>query len=223
MKGRNDTGITKDYWTPELLKNIGAFVLLGQVQDTVAQVDLSGRERMLDIGGGHGLFSIFFTKKYPGLRAWVLDLPPVVEAALENIKKYGADRVSVIRGDFQDLRPGETYDVVFISNVTASYDELCRLISDARGMLTPGGTLVLRNYVSDVRPGDWSALVVLDRYSRRGRKGYSKRQLWSAMGTGGLADVKLIYRRDASHSWAGRRKIKGKVGFPPPTQLEPNR
>jgi predicted O-methyltransferase YrrM len=195
-KGADDTGITKAYWTPELLKNIGSFSLLGHVQDTVAHVDLSGRERMLDVGGGHGLYSIFFTKKYPGLRAWVLDLPRVVEVALDNIKKYGADRVGIIPGDFEDLRPGGTYDVVFISNVTASYEELCRLISDAMGMLTPGGALLLRNYVSDIRPGDWSALVVLDRYSRRGRKGFLKSQLRSAMETGGLADVKLIHEKD---------------------------
>lgn len=195
-EGADDTGITKDYWTPEILNSIGAFALLGHVQDAVAHVDLSGRERMLDIGGGHGLYSIFFTKKYPRLRAWVLDIPSVIGVALDNIKKYGADRVSVIPGDFTDLKPDEPYDVVFISNVTASYNELCSLIESSSGLLTPGGMLVLRNYVSDVGDDGWSALVVLDRYSRRGRKGFSKSQLTSAMVSGRLTDVRCLHQGD---------------------------
>ena len=84
----DDTDITKDYWTPEIINNIGAFALLGPVQATVGAVDLTGRQKMLDVGGGHGLYSIFFTKKYPGLKSWVLDLPGVTGVTLENIKKY---------------------------------------------------------------------------------------------------------------------------------------
>jgi len=196
-EGPREMAITKAYWSPAILKNIGAFALLGYVQEAVEKVDLSGRKAMLDVGGGHGLYGIFFTKKYPGLKAWVLDLPSVVDIARENIAKYdAADRVSVIPGDFQSLRPGRAYDVVFISNVTASYDELCSLVSDARGTLSPGGILVLRNYVSDAGTGDWSPLVVLDRYSRRGRRGFTVRQLRSAMRKGGLADVKTILKAD---------------------------
>jgi tetratricopeptide (TPR) repeat protein/predicted O-methyltransferase YrrM len=201
-EGPQEMAITKDYWSPALLKNIGSFALLGYVQEAVDKVDLSGRKTMLDIGGGHGLYSIFFTKKYPGLKAWVLDLPSVSGIARENVAKYGvADRVSVLAGDFQRLKPGRAYDVVFISNVTASYDELCSLVSGARGMLSPGGMLILRNYVSDAgaggwSPGDWSPLVVLDRYSRRGRRGFSIRKLKSAMKKCRLAGIKTLLEAD---------------------------
>ncbi|HTX44618.1 MAG TPA: methyltransferase [Methanocella sp.] len=196
-EGPGDTAITKDYWTPELLKSIGSFALLGHVQAGVDRVDLSGRKKMLDVGGGHGLFSIFFTKKYPGLKAWVLDLPAVAGLARENIERYGAaDRVNVIPGDFQGLKPGDVYDAIFISNVTASYDELCMLISNARRSLRRGGVLVLRNYVSDAGMDEWSPLITLERYSRRGRRGFSKSQLRSAMKAGCLVDIKLLYKGD---------------------------
>jgi tetratricopeptide (TPR) repeat protein/predicted O-methyltransferase YrrM len=193
---RGDT-ITKDYWTPGLLKNIGAFALLGYVQETVEKADLSGRKKMLDIGGGHGLYSIFFTEKYPGLKAWVLDLPAVTAIARENIERYGAaDRVSVIPGDFQDLKRGKKYDVVLISNVTASYDDLCALLSSASGLLCHGGMLVLRNFVSDMVNDDWSSLIVLDRYSRRGRQGFSTGQLRSAMEIGRLREIRVLHEGD---------------------------
>ena len=196
-EGPGGSAITKDYWTPELLKNIGAFALLGHVQEAVEKVDLSGRKTLLDIGGGHGLYSIFFTEKYPGLKAWVLDLPAVTGIARENIIRYGAaDRVSVIPGDFHDLKPGKKYDVVLISNVTASYDDLCALASGARGLLGRGGMLVLRNYVSDLGHDDWSSLIVLDRYSRRGRQAFSTGQLRSALETGGLGDIRVLHVGD---------------------------
>lgn len=196
-EGPEGTAITNDYWSPELLKNIGSFALLGQVQTAVYRVDLAGRKKMLDVGGGHGLYSIFFTRKYPELKSWVLDLPGVIAAASENIKKYGAEeRVRVIQGDFHSLDRGRAYDAVFISNVTASYDELCRLLSEARGLLSPGGKLILRNYVNDARADDWSPLVVLDRFSRRGRQGFSTAQLKAALESSRLADIRLLYEGD---------------------------
>jgi hypothetical protein len=45
---------------------------------------------LLDIGGGHWLYSIFFTRKYPHLRACVLDLPQIIPVTNENIERLGA-------------------------------------------------------------------------------------------------------------------------------------
>src|SRR5215472_13888431 len=64
-------------------------------------VDLSGRKLMLDLGGGSGAYSIVATKTFPGLKAIVLDLPPVVVVAREYIAANGAgEQVSAIAGDF---------------------------------------------------------------------------------------------------------------------------
>ncbi len=205
--GPDDTDIGEDYWTPEMIKGIGAFALLGHVQAAVDSVGLSGRQKMLDVGGGHGLYSIFFAKKYPGLKAWVLDLPAAASVARENVRLYGvAGSVSVIEGDFRDLRLIDTYDVIFISNVTASCDELCKLISNARALLAIDGLLVLRNYASDAGTDEWSSLTTLERYARRGRSGFTKSQLRSAMEAAGLSDIKLLHEGDgvAILSGAGR-------------------
>lgn len=206
-EGPEDTAISEGYWTPDIIKSIGAFALLGHVQATVDKVDLSGRKRMLDVGGGHGLYSIFFARKYPGLKAWVLDLPAVVGAARESIMRYGAGgSVGVIAGDFRDVRMGDTYDVIFISNVTASCDELCRLVSDARASLVEGGMLVLRNYSSDAGTDEWSPLITLERYARRGRRGFLKSQLRSAMEAGGFGDIKLLHEGDGVAILSGIKK-----------------
>ena len=68
-------------------------------------VDLSGRKKMLDLGGGSGAYSIVATKTFPGLKAIVLDLPPVAVVAGEYIAANEAsDRVSALAGDFTRTR-----------------------------------------------------------------------------------------------------------------------
>ena len=112
-------------------------------------VDLSGRKKMLDVGGGPGTYSSLFARKYPGLQSRVLDLPDVVAIAKEIIDDMGAgDRVDVIPGDYKKTTFPNGNDVVLISGVFhRETEEMCReLITRARDSLSSGGMLV----VSDV-------------------------------------------------------------------------
>jgi len=54
-------------------------------QALAGMVDLGGRKRMLDVGGGPGTYSALFALRNPGLHCTVLDLPDVVEIAREII------------------------------------------------------------------------------------------------------------------------------------------
>ncbi|MDD1690590.1 MAG: acetylserotonin O-methyltransferase [Methanoregula sp.] len=73
---------------------------------------------MLDLGGGHGLYSIAFTQMNPGLFSTVLDLPSVVKQVTSPmISTYHADRVTAIPGDFTKDNLGPGYDMVFASDV----------------------------------------------------------------------------------------------------------
>ena len=66
----------------------------------------AGRKLMLDLGGGSGAYSIVATKTFPGLKAIVLDLPPVAVVAREYIAaNEAADRVSALAGDFTRSDP----------------------------------------------------------------------------------------------------------------------
>ena len=51
------------------------------------QIDLSGRKRLLDLGGGSGAYSIQAVRAYPDLTAVVFDLPPVVEVTKEYLDR----------------------------------------------------------------------------------------------------------------------------------------
>lgn len=193
-EGPSNEVITKDYWTPEMIKKLEVVALLGGVQSAVKHVNLADRKRLLDIGGGHGLYSIFFTRKYPDLRACVLDLPQVIEVTSENIKRHDAgERVDVVAGDYHTFRPTRKFDAVFLSNVTPSPDELRLLLNRSRSFLSDRGIVILRSFVSDSTADVWSAASTLERYARRGRRGFARNDLTTALRDTGFTDVTDVY------------------------------
>ena len=193
-EGPSNEVITKDYWTPAMIKKLEVVALLGGVQSAVKHVNLAGRKHLLDIGGGHGLYSIFFTRKYPELRACVVDLPQVIEVTNENIKRHDAgERVDVVAGDYHTFRPTRKFDAVFLSNVTPSPDELRLLLNRSHSLLSDRGIVILRSFVSDSTPDVWSAASTLERYARRGRRGFARNDLTTALHETEFTDVTDVY------------------------------
>ncbi len=122
---------------------------LGIARAMVASLDLTGKRRLFDVGGGPGTYSILLTQKTPGLTATILDLPAVVEIAKEIIASYGCeDRVNVMPGDYSktEFPPGN--DVVLMSGMMhRETEETCQiLLRKAFHALDPGGIVI----VSDV-------------------------------------------------------------------------
>ena len=93
--------------------------LCGELQRTVniiAEIPEFKRARkLLDLGGGHGLYAIAFTMLNQDLKAYVYDFPDVIEDAKIYIKKFNADRVKFIPGNFFTDDIGDGYDIVFFS------------------------------------------------------------------------------------------------------------
>ncbi len=103
-------------------------------------------QRLLDIGGGHGVYSIAFCRKYPELEATVLDLPPAVAQGKKIVAEKGyQDRIRFIEGDLRHVDWGREYDVVLIFNIihTMSVEEAQQVFTRAYQSLMPGGTIVL--------------------------------------------------------------------------------
>ncbi|RLE26163.1 MAG: hypothetical protein DRJ50_01510, partial [Actinobacteria bacterium] len=112
----------------------------------VRQVDLSGKRKMLDLGGGSGAYSIVAVQKHPQLEAIVFDLPPVAEVAREFIEKAGvASRVSAVGGDFtRDDFPADIDVAVMASNLPQYSRELIgQVVRRTFGALVPGGEMHL--------------------------------------------------------------------------------
>jgi hypothetical protein len=92
--------------------------------------DLTGRTRLLDIGGGPGTYSVGLLKRTPGLTATVLDVPGVLEVTRELIDASGfANRITLLPGDYLKTPFGSGYDAALLSGMMhRETPDACRLL-----------------------------------------------------------------------------------------------
>jgi len=116
----------------------------------VRAVGTGGVERMLDVGGGSGAYSIAFATAGEKLRAELLDLPAVCKLAQGYIEKAGlSGRITTRTGDLRSDDLGSGYDLVFVSAICHMLDEQenLDLIERCRKALKPGGRLVIQDFI----------------------------------------------------------------------------
>jgi len=128
-----------------------------------------GATSMLDIGGSHGFISVAMCRKYPGLRAVVLDLPDAVRYAAPILAKEGmGDRVVHRAGDALVDDLGEKqWDFVYVSQLVHHFDEPTNrtFIKRIARALKPGGHLIILELVRPATPGQSGQVgALLDLY-----------------------------------------------------------
>lgn len=83
-------------------------------------------KRMLDIGGSHGLYCVEFCRKYPDLKATVLDWAVGLENAKITLTKEKdvASRIDLFEADFEkENLPAEKFDFMFLGNIIHGLNE----------------------------------------------------------------------------------------------------
>lgn len=112
-------------------------------------VDLRGRRRLLDVGGGPGTYSVELARQTPGLTATVLDVAGVLEVTRELVDASGfGDRIRLMPGDYLTSPFGTGYDVALLSGMMhrETPADCARLLKKAFDALDSGGLAI----VSDV-------------------------------------------------------------------------
>ncbi|NIR07513.1 MAG: SAM-dependent methyltransferase, partial [Candidatus Aminicenantes bacterium] len=88
----------------------------GRADAFIENIDLSGRKKLLDVGGGPGTYSIAACRRFPKLKAVVFDLPETIAIANEVIAGEGMqDRVTTRAGNWETDTFGKDNDVVLFS------------------------------------------------------------------------------------------------------------
>lgn len=106
------------------------------------QVDLAGRKKVMDLGGGSGCYCIVAVQKYPGLKAEVLDLPPVVTVTREYLQQNGVEQDVIASAcDFtRDPLPRDADVAIMASNLPQySRDIIAGVVARVHDALLPGG------------------------------------------------------------------------------------
>jgi SAM-dependent methyltransferase len=133
---------------------IGGMYVVGR--DAAAEIAGACRpdrfERLLDIGGGPGTYTMAFLRRNPELRAVLFDLPEVIPMAEAWLRAEGLiDRVELAPGDFYaDELPGGC-DAALLSAIIHQNgpEQNLDLFRKVHRALVPGGTLIIRDHVMD--------------------------------------------------------------------------
>lgn len=115
-------------------------------EDVLDAYPLDGHQRLLDVGGGEGVFLAAALGRAPHLSGMLFDLPAVADRARARLAEQGlADRTEAVGGDFQsDTLPKGADLITFVRVLHDHEDALVRrLLAQARAALPPDGTLVI--------------------------------------------------------------------------------
>lgn len=128
-----------------------------------ATLPLPQVRRLVDVGGGTGLYSIALLRANPELRAVVWDRPEVLRIAKEFAANSGvAERLELVPGDFfSDPFPAGA-DAVLLSNILHDWDvPECRLmLKRAAAALPAGGRILVHDvFLDDDLGGPLSAAL----------------------------------------------------------------
>jgi len=132
---------------------------MGAGRRFVRQVDLAGRKRIMDIGGGSGAYCIQAAKQHPQIRGVVLDLPPVVVVTREFLAENGvADRITAEPCNFvTDPFPTDCDVAIMASNLPMySREVIASVVRKAHDALLPGGQFhLIGETTNNERTGPW--------------------------------------------------------------------
>jgi O-methyltransferase domain/Dimerisation domain len=195
VRGRSAAG--DEEWREAFL--MGMFnIASARAGQLAPQLDLTGRSRLLDLGGGPGTYACHFCRAYPELTATVFDLPTSRQFAERTIADFGlAERVAFAAGNFlTDPLPGR-YDVAWLSQILhGEGPQGCeRILGVAVAALEPGGSILVQEFMlDDQQPGPlFPALFSLNMLlgTEQGQA-YREGELRDLMGRAGVREIRRL-------------------------------
>lgn len=148
--------IFRDLIIPSMAEHCRCGLLQQVVTRITALPEFSTAKKLLDIGGGHGLYAIALCQQNPGLEATVFDLPAVTAATGDFIEHYHAEHVHTISGDFFVDPIGSGYDIIFSSSNPGG--KVPALIPKIAAALNDGGLFINKQPFDETQSDPWHNL-----------------------------------------------------------------
>lgn len=121
--------------------------------------------QVLDLGCGFGLFSLYFAALAPERRVFGVDLNPRrIERASGSARTLGIRNVEYEARDALEWNRDELFDAIYFLDLVHHLPapEVPGFLEKVRGLLRPGGTLVIKDVADRPRHKMWFTLL-LDR------------------------------------------------------------
>jgi hypothetical protein len=186
---------------------------MGMAPRVAEEVDLGGRRKLLDLGGGPGTWSVHFVRANPRLTATVFDLPATRPFAEKTIARFGvSDHVTFHAGDFNEDELPCCYDVAWLSHILHGEgpESARRIIEKTVGALEAGGLILVHEFILDEDKAGplFPALFSLNMLSGTpAGRSYSQTELEEMLEAAGVGNLQMLPFRGPTES----RIISGTV------------
>jgi (2Fe-2S) ferredoxin/predicted O-methyltransferase YrrM len=118
----------------------------------VKALGTTGVRRILDLGGGSGVYSIAFARACPDVQCEILDIPEVVPLTAGYVSQAGVSaQVSLRPGDMLEDDFGSGYDIIMLNAICHMFSEEQNrdIFRRAHQALAPNGRLVVQDFILD--------------------------------------------------------------------------
>jgi len=169
-----------------------------QAPGLAKRLGLKPGQKLLDLGGGPGVYAYTFSAEVPGLKTAVFDLPGARPYFTEEAAAHpGAGEVEFIEGDYHREDLHDSYEVVWISQVLHGEgpEECERLVQKAADALAPGGVLWVQEFIVDPegKGHPFAALFSLNMLvNTKAGCSYSAEELADFMALAGLVEIEHL-------------------------------
>lgn len=178
---------------------MGMFNIAMGTAPTVAEaIDLSGKKKLLDLGGGPGTYAIHFCMANPKLEATLFDLPTTRPFAEKTVGRFNlSDRIDFKAGSYlTDEIPG-TFDAAWLSHILHGEgpEECLEIIRKTSSVLEPGGIIIIHDFILEnsmdgpLFPALFSLNMLLGTQSGQA---YSQVQLEEMLKKNGARNIKRL-------------------------------
>jgi predicted O-methyltransferase YrrM len=178
---------------------MGMFVMGMHTAPVLAgEIDLTGRQSLIDIGGGPGTFAIHFCLKNPQLEATVYDLPATRPFAEKTVEKFGlSNRIRFMDGNYVEETIEGVYDAAWLSHVLHGEgpDTCTGILKKAVAALKPGGLVCIHEFIlRDTMDGPlFPALFSINMLlGTEAGQSYSQAQLIAMLRKAGVRKIKRL-------------------------------
>ena len=182
---------------------MGMFNLaMGIAPKLASFLNLEGRKRLLDLGGGPGTYAIHFCKENPGLHAVIYDRETTKYFADKTVAQFGlSSKIGFAGGDFTcDAITGGPFDVAWLSHILHSndFDECQKIINKTVKAMDAGGLILIHDFILDNSKAspEFPALFALNMLLNNPGRTYSVEEITGMLENAGVENVKR-------HSYTG--------------------
>src|SRR6056297_1848541 len=163
LRGEGETELAR-FWpyvfgtggdiAPDVAERYSDLMAQSQVlvaEDVLRMIPLRGVRRLMDVGGGSGVFVSHVARRYPQMALSVFDLPEVIPDARKRLGSGALDgRVICCAGSFREGPLPTGADAMSLIRVLYDHDDdtVTDLLAKAYTALPPGGRLIVSEPMS---------------------------------------------------------------------------